>query len=153
MDNAVSTILIVVVILVVVFLILREVNCWYWKINERVSLQKEQNSILKKILKELNNEPKSKNKSTSQKKGDDYYVDKTFVEDEDEKTEDSLDEEVIYEIELTTDEQKQVDAFAKFGLNPGERLAINKTNRKINRFDDIEWNKINQSEWIILMEN
>ena len=152
MDNAVSTVLIVVVILVVVFLILREVNCWYWKINERVSLQKEQNSILKKILKELNNEPKSKNKKTSQKKGDDYYVDKTFVEDEDEKTEDWLDEKMIYDIELTTDEQKQVDAFIKFGLKPGERLAINKTTKEINRFDDIDWNKINQSEWRILME-
>lgn len=151
MDNVVSTILITIVILVVVFLILREVNCWYWKINERISLQKEQNSILEKILKELKNEPKSKKKSTSQKNGDDYIVDKTI--DKDEKEENPRDDEMIYEIELTTDEQKQVDAFTKFGFEPGQRLVINKSTRKIDRFDDKEWNKIDQSEWIILIEN
>jgi len=151
MDSVLSTIIITIVILVVVFLILREVNCWYWKINERISLQNEQNSILEKILKELKNEPKSKHKSTSSKKGDNYNADKTL--DEDEKELDSMDEKMIYEIELTSDEQKQVDAFIKFGIKQGERLAINKTTRKIDRFDDEEWKKVKPSEWIILVEN
>jgi len=57
MENAQSIILITILIVVIFFLILREVNCWYWKINERVTLQKEQISILEKILKELENEP------------------------------------------------------------------------------------------------
>ncbi len=63
MDNLVSTILITVVILVVVFLILREVICWYWKINERISLQKEQNLILNKILQEFKNKYSLNNNS------------------------------------------------------------------------------------------
>ena len=29
---------------------MREVNCWYWKINQRISLMEEQNELLKKFL-------------------------------------------------------------------------------------------------------
>jgi hypothetical protein len=50
MDTTISTILIVLAILIVVFLILREVNCWYWKINERISILNEQKLVLKEIL-------------------------------------------------------------------------------------------------------
>jgi len=83
MNSVISTILITVAILAVIFLILREVNCWYWKINERISLQQEQNSILEKILTELKNES-NKNKSTFQKKGVDYNIANTSNEDEQE---------------------------------------------------------------------
>jgi hypothetical protein len=41
MENFIIPLLITIVILVVIFLLLREVNCWYWKINDRVKLQKE----------------------------------------------------------------------------------------------------------------
>ena len=37
------------IIVVVVFLILREVNCWYWKINERLQIQKESLEALKDL--------------------------------------------------------------------------------------------------------
>lgn len=57
-----DTILIVIVILVIViilFLCLRELNCWYWKINQRIGsqdlqikLQKETNQLLEKLVKE-----------------------------------------------------------------------------------------------------
>ena len=63
------------------------------------------------------------------------------------------DNNMYNEIELTIEEQKQVDAFVKFGIKQGERLVINKTTRKIDRFDDKEWVKVNQSEWIIIFEN
>jgi len=152
MENVLLTIIIVIVILMVVFLVLREVNCWYWKINERISLQQEQNFILKKILKELKNDPKSKQKSTSSKNKGDYNMDKTLDIEKDEEKLGSKDEDMIYDIELTTNEQKQVDAFIKYGIKPGERLAINKTTRIIDRFDDKEWNKLDQNEWIILIE-
>lgn len=33
-----------------IFLLLREVNNWYWKINERIALQKETNALLKKLV-------------------------------------------------------------------------------------------------------
>ena len=151
MDSAVSTILIAVVILVVVFLILREVNCWYWKINERISLQKDQNSILEKILLELKNEPKSEYKSSSQKKGEDKNLEKSLDEVEEEK--DSMYEEITYGIELTSEESSLVDEFIKFGIKPGERLVINKTTRKIDRFEEKEWKNVDQNEWVILFEN
>ena len=38
-----------VTFIVLVFLLLREVNCWYWKINERIFLQKETNVLLRHI--------------------------------------------------------------------------------------------------------
>lgn len=205
MDSVVSTILITVVILVVVFLILREVNCWYWKINERIHLQNEQNQLLTKILSRLgssalenanlndnfdqskkeNIESGLKNsnivktsigdykkeydhkgeafclgcRKTDQiknllynEKSDNYYhfdclekfMDKPLDKDEKEK--------MVYDFELTTKEQKQVDAFIKFGIKPNECLVINKTTRNIDKFNDKEWEKINQSEWIILIE-
>jgi hypothetical protein len=53
MERIILTVLIILAILIVVFLILREVTCWYLKINERVSLLDEQNSVLKEILSNL----------------------------------------------------------------------------------------------------
>lgn len=38
---------------IVLFLILREVNMWYWKINERISNQNKTNALLEKILTQL----------------------------------------------------------------------------------------------------
>lgn len=43
--------------LIVVFLLLRELNMWYWKINERIKLQKETNALLKELIEQ--NKPKS----------------------------------------------------------------------------------------------
>jgi hypothetical protein len=39
-----------VVICFVIFLLLREVNLWYWKINRRIELQEETNRLLKQML-------------------------------------------------------------------------------------------------------
>ena len=43
------------VISLVVFLIFREAFCWYWKINVRLSLEKERVVLLKEISKKLSN--------------------------------------------------------------------------------------------------
>ena len=48
--GTVGIIIIVVIVLVVIFLILREVNCWYWKINERISLMNDQNELLRVLI-------------------------------------------------------------------------------------------------------
>jgi len=149
MDSVISTILVVLVILAVIFLILREVMCWYWKINERISLQKEQNLILKRILDELRNEPRTKKKNHTKKETNNYTSNNLDNEEADEVIEN---EDILYDIEITDEEQKQVDAFIKFGLNPGHRIVINRNSRKIDRLDDVEWNKVDQSEWIILFE-
>lgn len=50
MDNIVITIIVILVGVILLFIILREVVCWYYKINERIELQKQQISLLKKIL-------------------------------------------------------------------------------------------------------
>lgn len=42
---------IVTVIYFVLFLVLREVICWYLKINKNISLMEEQNELLKEVLK------------------------------------------------------------------------------------------------------
>ena len=43
-----------VVICFVIFLLLREVNLWYWKINRRIELQEETNRLLKQMLENQN---------------------------------------------------------------------------------------------------
>lgn len=50
MGKVIVTILVIVGIILLVFLILREVMCWYWKINERITLQQETNLLLKKLI-------------------------------------------------------------------------------------------------------
>lgn len=47
------TIIIYIILAIVLFLILREVACWYWKINERIALIKEQNQLLNDLKKTL----------------------------------------------------------------------------------------------------
>ena len=42
-----------IVILFGLFLLLRELNCWYWKINRRIELQERTNDLLNKILEEM----------------------------------------------------------------------------------------------------
>lgn len=46
-------------IVIVVFLLLREVNCWYFKINDRIALEKERNALLKEILLQLGGKTES----------------------------------------------------------------------------------------------
>jgi len=53
MEELIPIILIVVVVLIVVFLIFREIFCWYWKINDQITLQTENNRLLKNILEQL----------------------------------------------------------------------------------------------------
>ena len=44
--NSLGAVLVGLVVAVVVFLILREVFCWYWKINQSVALLKEVRDLL-----------------------------------------------------------------------------------------------------------
>ncbi|GAA4460876.1 hypothetical protein GCM10023093_04470 [Nemorincola caseinilytica] len=46
MDENLFYIVIFFLVLVVIFLVCREINNWYWKINERITLQKETNALL-----------------------------------------------------------------------------------------------------------
>ncbi len=62
-----STLWIILLILIgstIVFLVIREIVCWYSKINERIELQKQTNRMLENIFKQLGGdteEPDQKN--------------------------------------------------------------------------------------------
>ena len=50
-----STTAIIFILIIVVWLIIRELICWYYKINERIKLQKETNELLEKLLSKFEN--------------------------------------------------------------------------------------------------
>ena len=78
-------IIIAIVIIIAVFLILREFVCWYWKINERVSL-------LEDILEELKKMNGSENK---EEKGESVPPKiETNKKEEEQEIEDDDEEEV-----------------------------------------------------------
>ena len=52
------------IVLIVVFLIFRELVCWYWKINERIDLQKRQTALLEKLV-----NPSGNSNSGTEKRG------------------------------------------------------------------------------------
>lgn len=47
------SLIIFLLVLFLIFLICRELNCWYWKINRRIELLEEQNNSLKTIIEKL----------------------------------------------------------------------------------------------------
>ncbi|MFP4471550.1 MAG: hypothetical protein ACLFPE_12755 [Bacteroidales bacterium] len=49
MENVILVLVITLAVLIVIFLIFREIVCWYWKINERIKLQYKTNWLLEKI--------------------------------------------------------------------------------------------------------
>lgn len=64
-------ILLVILVILLIKLVIREMRCWYWKINERISLMNEQiNALLRivdrqdeeiSILREINNKLSNEN--------------------------------------------------------------------------------------------
>ena len=48
-------IIIWIVVIILLFLLCREIICWYYKINERITLQTETNELLKQILEKKGN--------------------------------------------------------------------------------------------------
>jgi hypothetical protein len=57
MSDAYTGILIALGIIVILFLIFREILCWYWKINERIELHKELINEIKKLNSAITNTP------------------------------------------------------------------------------------------------
>lgn len=53
---SIEELLIYIIIGICIWLLIREVKTWYWKINELLSNQEEQTEIMRKILNELTNE-------------------------------------------------------------------------------------------------
>jgi hypothetical protein len=137
-----SMIIIGIVVVIVLFFIFRELNCWYWKINDRVKLAEEQNMLLEKILQ--------------------YTIGATQISQTNnpnaiitEKDGKAQPENIIYN-SLSVNEKNEVAKFMSYGLNKGDKLVINKTSRNIDRFDEKEWGEIikkyQQNEWLIIFE-
>jgi len=53
MEDVMIGLIVALAILIILFFVLRELNCWYWKINERVTLQYKTNFLLEKISMQL----------------------------------------------------------------------------------------------------
>ncbi|MCZ2397631.1 MAG: hypothetical protein LC100_13935 [Chitinophagales bacterium] len=53
MDNVIIGLVVVLAILIVLFFIFRELNNWYWKINERISIAHKTNFLLEKLSMQL----------------------------------------------------------------------------------------------------
>ena len=68
MTPSLITALIVLGIALVLFFLLREVNCWYFKINRHIELQEENNRLMRKLVEQtaLNKTVDQKVTNTSQ---------------------------------------------------------------------------------------
>jgi len=53
MDHEIIWLIVAPAILIILFFIFRELTNWYWKINERISIQHKTNFLLEKILMQL----------------------------------------------------------------------------------------------------
>ena len=60
-ETAVGIALLITIIAIIIFLLIREVNCWYWKISERLSTQKQILKTLQNIEQKLQNMSEQKN--------------------------------------------------------------------------------------------
>ena len=138
MDDVFIVIIVTLVALIILFLIFREIICWYWKINERVKLQKKQNALLENILRVL--------------QGDEPIEIENEKNVETQESAKAEEKNVLNGVELTKDEDVRVKAFVRHGFKPDERLVMNKKTREITRFDAKEWSKENHEEWTILMD-
>jgi hypothetical protein len=46
----VTGLIVTLIVMILLFLALREVNCWYWKINKKIELQEKTNELLQKLI-------------------------------------------------------------------------------------------------------
>lgn len=149
MDNILTIILIGIVITIVVLLILREVNCWYWKINERVNLQYKEVDGLKQILNELKELRKLQQLNQRLNVNDDFpesHSDENGVAGENHKD----DDQDIDEFSLSNEEKKRVREYIKSGLKSDEKLVVNRYSREIKKIKVKDLDNINKKEWIVI---
>jgi hypothetical protein len=67
-SQTIPTFVIVIIVFVILFLIGREIFCWYCKINERISLQNNTNELLQQILsKMISNDEVQRNENSKYK--------------------------------------------------------------------------------------
>ncbi|MDP4280997.1 MAG: hypothetical protein Q8867_02500 [Bacteroidota bacterium] len=62
--------IVIIVVVFGLFILLREFNCWYWKINRMIRLQEKQTILLKRMLDEFKEHSKSDSIALSDKEID-----------------------------------------------------------------------------------
>lgn len=129
-----STIIVVAVIVFVIaialFFLLREINCWYFKINERILLQKEIIALLKNIApNNTQNETTLKEESNKENLNDLTHA-------------------------LSSDEKELVNEILKKGFKEGDKIIMHKSLKNILKVTEIEWHSYGsyQKDWIILKQ-
>jgi hypothetical protein len=68
MDTALLYVVSFLAVIIVLFLICREIVNWYWKVNERITLQQETNQLLRVISNQLSNNPKMPNEAPNRER-------------------------------------------------------------------------------------
>ena len=58
-EDVIGILLMVIIIQIVIFLLIREIVMWYWKVNKRIQLQEKTNLLLQQILDRININPES----------------------------------------------------------------------------------------------
>jgi uncharacterized membrane protein YraQ (UPF0718 family) len=90
-DDIGSGILIAILIGIVVFLVFREIYCWYGKINKRVDLLEKQNELLEKLSGQLKANATSSMDNQEVKSSDSAHAtDKNYSDEDDEISRDNL---------------------------------------------------------------
>ena len=122
--------IIILVFLIGLFLLFRELVCWYWKINERI---KQQNEIIL-LLKQLIVKENSKESPTH------YLPEKSITRSTDDQ--------------LTEEEKIILNNLKNISLKEGEKIILNKTTRKIRKVSKDEWilKFSRDNQWEILEE-
>ena len=133
-------IIIILIVLIIFYLIIRELNCWYWKINKRIEQTKQTNLLLEKIYLQLGGLNKTEEKSS--------YDEKIRA----------IEGLIIEEYENLSNKEKEELFMLIFysGISKGDKIAINKESRKIKKFNVRQWqdltmNKRVLNQWVILV--
>jgi len=99
------------------------------------------------IMEKCEKDVKGDIKSTPDKKS-------TSISQQKENLENKFEEKI--NISLSEKERTVVNYFANYGFKTGDKIVMNKKNRKIEKFDEQDWNKIvrssQQNEWIVISE-
>lgn len=130
MESNLYVLIIFLVIIIVLFIIFRELNCWYWKINERLELQKETVSLLRQLVSK-NSENGNLN-SVNQTKN---YEKKA--------------------LELLSDDERLILATLKNQiLKKGDRVIFNISTRKLIKVNHEEWalKYMKDNNWEVISE-
>lgn len=106
-NNYIQYLVIILVVTIALFFILREVNCWYWKINQRIKLMEEQNRLLNLLVNQNTEHSRGQSKSETSEITDKT---KTSVITE---TSDARIQEIVPVLKELIDKEKNKGVFDK----------------------------------------